>query len=299
MAVCPQHNILWNPLTAREHLQFFGRLKGLKGKELKDEVNKALASVNLEKFADTAAGKFSGGMKRRLSCANAFIGDPSIVYLDEPSTGLDPASRRQLWTSISKAKAGKSIVLTTHSMEEADVLCDRIGIMASGELQCIDIASQLKYRFGAGYMFTMTLGRSEDVGDAKIQEIDNYVTNMFPSAKRLNNPIGGKFKYEVVREDVVLSAVFQQVESDRERVNIADWGITETTLEEVFLKLALLSHEDLNKPELVKRSLSDLARFGIGGKSNRVAPARQEDSESKTGSQLATTDNVGDADASL
>ena len=280
MSVCPQHNILWNPLTAREHLQFFGRLKGMFGKELKEAVALALKSVNLEKFANVAAGKFSGGMKRRLSVANAFIGDPKIVYLDEPSTGLDPASRRQLWDSISKAKTGKSIVLTTHSMEEADVLCDRVGIMASGELQCVDIASQLKYRFGAGYMFSMTLGRTEGVDEGKIAQIDAYVTGIFPSAKRLNNPIGGKFKYEVVREDVVLSEVFKKVEEDKEKMHITDWGITETTLEEVFLKLALLSHEDLTKPELMKRSLSDLARFGIGGKSMRVASSEAGESKS-------------------
>ena len=88
-------------------------------------------------------------MKRRLSVAMALIGTPSVVYMDEPSTGLDPASKRSLWNVIARAKGNKSIVLTTHSMEEAEVLCDRVGVMSFGELQCIGTASELKRRYGA------------------------------------------------------------------------------------------------------------------------------------------------------
>ena len=84
------------------------------------------------------------------------MGNPSLVYMDEPSTGLDPASRRKLWEIISEGKKGRCIVLTTHSMEEADVLCDRIGIMAHGLMQCIGTAASLKMRFGAGYTLTVT-----------------------------------------------------------------------------------------------------------------------------------------------
>ena len=97
MGVCPQHDLLWPALTAREHLRFYGRLKGLKGKHLKDTIKSMLEKVNLTGFAKRRSGGFSGGMKRRLSMANALMGDPSIVYMDEPSTGLDPASKHGLW----------------------------------------------------------------------------------------------------------------------------------------------------------------------------------------------------------
>merc|ERR1719164_446521 len=137
MGVCPQHDVLWGDLTAREHLLFFGRLKGFSGKTLRKMVDDALESVNLSQFGQTPSGEYSGGMKRRLSCANSLIGNPQLVYLDEPSTGLDPASRHKLWNVLSAAEGNKSIVLTTHSMEEADRLCDRISIMANGEIQAI------------------------------------------------------------------------------------------------------------------------------------------------------------------
>ena len=118
MGVCPQHDVLWDDLTAREHLLFYGRLKGLSGSTLTTEIANVLQDVQLTFAADRPCGKYSGGMKRRLSVANALVGSPKVVYLDEPSTGLDPASRRTLWDCIVSAKGhDKSIVLTTHSME--------------------------------------------------------------------------------------------------------------------------------------------------------------------------------------
>merc|ERR1719240_668550 len=96
-------------------------------------------------------------MKRRLSVANALVGDPKLVFLDEPSTGLDPASRRMLWDVISRTKGQNSILLTTHSMEEADVLCDRLAIMTQGYIQAIGNSPDLKNRFGVGYVCCLTL----------------------------------------------------------------------------------------------------------------------------------------------
>lgn len=90
--------------------------------------------------------KKSGGMKRRLSVAIALLGEPQAVYLDEPSTGLDPYSRRLLWNVIKEAKKSSAIVLTTHSMEEAEALCDRIGIFVNGQLQCIGSPKVIKIK---------------------------------------------------------------------------------------------------------------------------------------------------------
>jgi len=101
-------------------------------------------------------------MKRRLSVAVALIGDPKVVYLDEPTTGMDPISRRHVWDVIEAAKQERTIVLTTHSMEEADILGDRIGIMAKGRLRCIGNAVRLKSRFGAGYRVAVSCGDAQD-----------------------------------------------------------------------------------------------------------------------------------------
>ena len=134
MGVCPQNNLLWETLTAREHLLFYGRLKNLNGVALTSAVDALLRKVNLFHggVGDKRCGEYSGGMKRRLSVAISFIGNPLVVYLDEPSTGLDPASRRNLWQVVKDAKKDRAIILTTHSMEEAEVLCDRISIFVDG-----------------------------------------------------------------------------------------------------------------------------------------------------------------------
>ena len=233
MGVCPQHDVLWNDLTARDHVAFYGRLKGLTGQQLSASVQKVLADVKLLHVADKQAGKFSGGMKRRLSVANSLIGSPRVVYLDEPSTGLDPSARRTLWDVITVAKGdGKAIILTTHSMEEADALCDRVGIMALGNLKCIGQSADLKRRFGTGFALSIATK-----GDAQIRaDLEGFVRQTFPAAKPMMEPINGSYTFEIPRQNVDLSSVFREVESARDRLQIEDWGITETTLEEVFLK---------------------------------------------------------------
>ena len=97
MGVCPQFDLLWPTLSVEEHLYFYARLKGIPGKEIARKVNTALQEVKLTKFKDFQSSALSGGMKRRLSVAISLVGDPQIVFLDEPSTGLDPENRRQLW----------------------------------------------------------------------------------------------------------------------------------------------------------------------------------------------------------
>ncbi|KAL6969076.1 Phospholipid-transporting ATPase abca7 [Sarracenia purpurea var. burkii] len=120
MGVCPQHDLLWENLTGREHLLFYGRLKNLKGSALYQAVEDSLKSVNLFHggVADKQAGKYSGGMKRRLSVAISLIGDPKVVYMDEPSTGLDPASRNNLWNVVKRAKQNRAIILTSNLSHE-------------------------------------------------------------------------------------------------------------------------------------------------------------------------------------
>lgn len=117
MGVCPQDDLVWPELTGRQTLAFYGRLKLLSGPELAAAVTRALEEVDLTFAADRAVGGYSGGMRRRLCVAVAFLGDPDVVLLDEPSTGLDPASRQRLWKTILRRKRDCCILLTTHSME--------------------------------------------------------------------------------------------------------------------------------------------------------------------------------------
>ena len=115
MGVCPQHDLLWGALNGREHLLFYGRLRGLTGEELEGAVRKGLADVSLTFASRKQSSQYSGGMKRRLSVACSLIGKPSIVYLDEPSTGLDPASRRKLGMPVRRRRQTRPVHVSQHS----------------------------------------------------------------------------------------------------------------------------------------------------------------------------------------
>ena len=115
LGICPQHDILWEQLTGREHLELFAALRGMPKELIQKEVDRRIIDVNLGRSQNVSSGAYSGGMKRRLSIAIALLGDPKIVYLDEPTTGMDPVTRRDVWDMIIRAKKGRVIVLTTHS----------------------------------------------------------------------------------------------------------------------------------------------------------------------------------------
>ncbi|CAN8278112.1 unnamed protein product [Cochlearia groenlandica] len=233
IGVCPQHDLLWETLTGREHLLFYGRLKNLKGYDLNKAVEESLKSVNLFQggVADKPAGKYSGGMKRRLSVAISLIGCPKVVYMDEPSTGLDPASRMNLWRVIKHAKTHSAIILTTHSMEEAEFLCDRLGIFVNGKLQCIGNPKELKGRYGGTYVLTMTTSLEHE------KDVEILVQNVSRKAKKIYH-LAGTQKFEIPKDEVRVSQVFDAVEKAKSRFHVVAWGLADTTLEDVFIKVA-------------------------------------------------------------
>ena len=117
IGICPQFDILWGDLSISEHLYFYARLKGVKAKDENKVVEKALKDVNLFELRKRITKNLSGGERRRLSIAVALLGDPKVIFLDEPTTGLDPEVRRIIWNIISASRKGRTVVLTTHSME--------------------------------------------------------------------------------------------------------------------------------------------------------------------------------------
>lgn len=155
MGICPQHDVLFENLSPKEHLSVFYDFKGgdpaLKEKEIADLIR----DVGLTVDQDKKAGSLSGGNKRKLSVAIALCGGSKLVLLDEPTAGMDLGARRDLWNMLKNYRNEKIIILTTHYMDEADVLGDRIGIMAKGKLMCLGTSLFLKKRFGAGYKLTM------------------------------------------------------------------------------------------------------------------------------------------------
>lgn len=170
MGFCPQFDSIFDLLTAREHLMLYARIKGILEKDIHKVVSVKIAEMGLTEYADRLAGLYSGGNKRKLSVAIAMIGEPSIVFLDEPSTGMDPVARRFMWRVISdivNKKENCSVILTTHSMEECEALCSRIGIMVGGVLRCLGSGQRLRSRYGKGFQIEVRLKNpsSEEVSE--------------------------------------------------------------------------------------------------------------------------------------
>ena len=157
---CPQNDPLLENLTAREHLHLYAAIKGVPRSKRKNMVEKQLKDMNLLEYANVPAGSYSGGNKRKLAVAIAMIGNPPIVFLDEPSTGMDPEARRFMWnviSRISRERKKSSVILTTHSMEEAEALCTKMGIMVNGALRCLGTAQHIKSKYGGGYEIEIKL----------------------------------------------------------------------------------------------------------------------------------------------
>ena len=144
IGVSPQETAVSNLLNCWENLSLIGKIHGLPSREVKERSKRLLETVGLLDRAKDQVRKFSGGMKRRLNLIMALVHDPEILFLDEPSLGLDPQSRRAIWDYIAELKGKKTILLTTHYMEEADVLSDRIGIIDEGRIVALGTSAELK-----------------------------------------------------------------------------------------------------------------------------------------------------------
>lgn len=234
LGVCPQHDILWSELTAYEHLVLFGRIKLLPYEFIYADADEKLKDVRLFEVKDRQAGTFSGGMKRRLSLAIAGAGDPKIIILDEPTTGMDPINRRNAWKFIQKMKEGRVVILTTHSMDEADVLSDRVSVIVDGSLKCIGSSLSLKNNFGDGYRISIITQEPD-----KLIEIFN---DEFPDLKVLDSSGGSLVVGIPLDKTEEIEKFFRAVEGlddDLSKIKdlIEDWGISNTTLEEVFMRV--------------------------------------------------------------
>lgn len=148
IGVCPQDTAITTYLTGRENAELFGKLYGMPKQEIKSRVNELLKKMGLIDDANRRAGNYSGGMKRRLNLIMALVHDPEILFLDEPTVGMDPQSRLAVWDFIREVKKrGKTILLTTHHMEEAEQMCDRVGIIDHGKLIALGAPKQLNEKF--------------------------------------------------------------------------------------------------------------------------------------------------------
>ncbi|XP_032568013.1 phospholipid-transporting ATPase ABCA7 [Chiroxiphia lanceolata] len=232
MGYCPQFDAITDLLTGREHLEFYSRLRGVPEEETPRVAQWGITALGLGPHADRPAGKYSGGNKRKLSTAIALLGCPPVVFLDEPTTGMDPQARRFLWERIlGVIRDGRSVVLTSHSMEECEALCTRMAIMVNGRFRCLGSVQHLKNRFGDGYTVVVRAGGP---GPAAVQAL---LQRHFPAIE-LRERHGGLLRYHLPARAASLAAVFSLLAAHRGPCHIEDYSVSQTTLDQVFVHFA-------------------------------------------------------------
>ncbi|XP_037682529.1 retinal-specific phospholipid-transporting ATPase ABCA4 isoform X2 [Choloepus didactylus] len=272
LGMCPQHNILFRHLTVAEHILFYAQLKGKSWEEAQLQMEAMLEDTGLHHKRNEEAQDLSGGMQRKLSVAIAFVGDAKVVVLDEPTSGVDPYSRRSIWDLLLKYRSGRTIIMSTHHMDEADLLGDRIAIISQGRLYCSGTPLFLKNCFGTGFYLTLvrkmkttqsqrrgcegtcscaSKGFSircpahideitpEQVLDGDVNELMEMVRHHVPEAK-LVECIGQELIFLLPNKNFkqrAYASLFRELEETLPELGLSSFGISDTPLEEIFLKV--------------------------------------------------------------
>uniref|UniRef100_A0A674BX53 P-type phospholipid transporter n=1 Tax=Salmo trutta TaxID=8032 RepID=A0A674BX53_SALTR len=251
MGYCPQFDAIDDLLTGREHLYLYARLRGVPESDI-SRVNWGIQKLGLSEYAGRCAGTYSGGNKRKLSTAIAMIGCPALVLLDEPTTGMDPHSRRFLWTAImSVIQDGRAVVLTSHSMEECEALCTRLAIMVNGTFKCLGTIQHLKYKFGDGYVVTMKVKAAKAGVSPELGPAESFMESSFPGCVQREKHYN-TLQYEIASSS--LARIFQLVVANKDKLNIEDYSVSQTTLDQVFVNFAKQQageDEDVLQPRAV------------------------------------------------
>jgi len=232
MGYCPQFDALDDLLTGKELLTYYAQIRGMTHADGEKMANWAIETLGLSPYKDRTCGNYSGGNKRKLSTAIALLGSPPLIFLDEPTTGMDPGARRFLWNVVTcLIKNGKSVVLTSHSMEECETLCTRLAIMVNGEFQCIGSPQHLRSKFGMGYTLIIR-AKSNNVNI-----VQDYIEANFKDVK-LKDRHHYMLEYQVPKANLLLSTVFVKLEFLRKTGSIEDYSVTQTTLDQIFVNFA-------------------------------------------------------------
>ncbi|KFQ31780.1 ATP-binding cassette sub-family A member 9, partial [Merops nubicus] len=231
VGICPQFNLHFEALTVKENLRIFAHIKGVQRKEVEQEVQKVLTTLDLTDLQDVRADTLSGGQKRKLSLGIAILGNPQVLLLDEPTAGLDPCSRHHVWSLLKERQAGRVTLFTTHSMEEADVYADRKAFLSNGRLQCVGSSLYLKRKWGIGYHLRMHIN---DLCDPELPTA--LVRQHIPGAV-LKGQKQGELCYMLPLENTQsFPDLFRHLESSLLQ-GLVNYEVSRTTLEDVFMTL--------------------------------------------------------------
>eukprot|EP00051_Salpingoeca_urceolata_P015767 m.206008 g.206008 ORF g.206008 m.206008 type:complete len:2576 (+) comp18495_c0_seq1:570-8297(+) len=308
LGFCPQHNVLFDDLSCLEHLMFTARVKGLSWPTARQEAEKFLRDVNLWKARDTLSSNLSGGMKRKLSLCMAFIGGSKVVILDEPSAGLDPGARHDCWDLLLRFRKDRAVLVSTHYMDEADVLGDHVGIISGGKLRAYGSTIDLKQKHGVGYSLTVTAKRPADADGVTDGAEASYVAmNTFYSsaAKQLlptvTGSVPGSSLAEIKGCDITyhlpsnqlaaFPALLSKLETEQEQLKIDEFGIAAPSLEDAFIRVTEASEredglDDDDEEDDEDHVQDDLAQSG-GEHGTRFATIRMDESGDADGERFS------------
>ena len=244
LGICPQHDILFPQLTVREHLEMFCYFKGFDVNKIKEEVDNTLKDFRIHDIEGVLAGTLSAGQRRKLSIAISVIGGSEVIFLDEPSSGMDITSRRNLWEILKKIIEKRIIILTTHYMEEASVLGNRIGIMAEGVLKCIGTPLFLIEKYGK--YLSINVYKEPD---AKNDEIINFFkskaegveTEILTQEILVRIP---KNKPDSDKKNIDIQSFFSELDNKIKTLKIKSYSASMPTLEDVFLNVGSVRLEE-------------------------------------------------------
>jgi ABC-2 type transport system ATP-binding protein len=234
LGLVPQELALYPTLSARDNLKFFGRIYGLRGDLLKERVDAMLATVKLEDRAKEPIEKYSGGMKRRVNIAAGLLHQPEVLFLDEPTVGVDPQSRNAIFETIEALnRDGMTVIYTTHYMEEAQRLCHRVAIIDDGQIISLDTPATLISSLGGGILL---LGLEDPEAGSDLGRVQPALDKfrLLPSVKSISRD-DGHYKVETIRFQEALMDILEITNQLDVRINAMEkW---EPNLESVFLHL--------------------------------------------------------------
>ena len=242
LGICPQHDVLFDDLTVKEHLEMFCVFKSVQKENIDDEIDKILIDFDLLGKKDAKACHLSGGQKRKLSICIALVGGSSVIFLDEPTSGMDITSRRNLWDILKRYAGGRIIILTTHYMEEAAVLGNRIGILSEGDMKCIGSPLFLIERFGKNINLNITKQL-----EANNESIINFIKDNIKD-----------IEYEIYNEEILFripknniefsgKKFFKILDENYKKLGIKNYSLSMSTLEDVFINVSKLTRNKNKK----------------------------------------------------
>jgi len=242
IGICNQQNIYWNAWTAKEHLKFFGLLRGVPWGEIDETIEVFARELKFSEHLNTHMNSLSGGNKRKVALCASIIGKSNVLYLDEPSAGVDPFARDEMKNVLIQLKDEKTILFTSHTMEEAEIMCDEIVIMKDGHLIESGTVTELIQKSSEGYFVMIDVSRIAEGSGYDVKTVETYVQDNVSGAQSQRSLKDGSLTYMVPFNDMKLSALFEFQLEFTKAFPECNCMIESATLEQLFKEVVSDDH---------------------------------------------------------